>query len=64
MAQTWNPIRTRWNRVMRVLLVALVLCVAACTGPGHSGSAPSAYSPEGGRAGPKLSGNGNGGSGM
>jgi hypothetical protein len=40
--QTWNPLRTWWNHVMRVLLVALVLCASACTGPGHFGSEPSA----------------------
>jgi hypothetical protein len=64
MAQTWNPIRTWWKHVIQVLLVVLVLCVSACTGPGHSTSAPSPHSPEGGHAEPMLSGDGNGGSGM
>jgi hypothetical protein len=64
MPQTRKPIYTHWYHVVRVLLITLVLCVSACTGPGHSTSVPSAHSREGGRAGPKLSGNGNGRSGM
>jgi hypothetical protein len=46
--QTWNPIPTRWNRVMRVLMVALVLCVSACTTPGGSSSTPAGQPAEGG----------------
>jgi hypothetical protein len=64
MWQPWNTSSTWRNHLMRGVLVALVLCMSACTAPGHSGSAPSAHSPEGGRAGPVLSGDGNGGSGM
>jgi hypothetical protein len=64
MTQTWNTLSTWWKYRTRVVLVALALWVSACTGPGHSTSAPSAHSPEGGQARPKLSGNGNGGSGM
>jgi hypothetical protein len=61
---TWNTLLAAWTYVMRVVLVAVVLFGAACTGPAHSSSAPSAHSAEGGHGGPKLSGNGNGGSGM
>jgi Magnesium chelatase, subunit ChlI len=43
---TWNTLPAGWTYVMRVALVAVVLFVAAYTGPGHSSSAPSAYSPE------------------
>jgi hypothetical protein len=64
MTLTWNSTRTWWNRARQMLLVALVLCVSACTTLGHSNSAPSAHSPEGGHEGPKLSGDGDGGSGM
>jgi hypothetical protein len=64
MWRTWNTLPAGWTYVMRVTLVAVVLFVAACTGPGHSSSVPSAHSPEGGLAGPLTSGNGDGGSGM
>jgi hypothetical protein len=36
-----------WTRVMLVVLVSVVCFISACTGPGHSSSAPSAHSPEG-----------------
>jgi len=51
MTQTWNALCTWWNHVIGVLLAALVLCVSACTGPGHSSSVPSTHSPEGGMQG-------------
>jgi hypothetical protein len=62
--QTWNPLRTWWNHVMRVLLVALVLCASACTGPGRSTSEPSAMPPDGGYAGMTNSEKGDSDSGM
>ena len=55
---------TRWRLDMRVGLIAVVLCVSACSGPGASTSNPSGLSPEGGSAGPMISGDGDGGSGM
>jgi hypothetical protein len=61
---TWNTLPPAWTYVMRVVLIAVVLFVAACTGPAHSNSAPSAHSPERGHAGPMLSGDGDDGSGM
>jgi hypothetical protein len=61
---TWNTLPAGWPYVMRIVLVAVVLCVSACTTLGHSSSNPSTHSSEAGHAGPKLSGNGNGGSGM
>jgi hypothetical protein len=64
MWQTWNTSATWWLHRTWVVLAALALCMSACTGPGHSRSAPSAHSPEVGHAGPMLSGDGDGGSGM
>jgi hypothetical protein len=64
MTHTWNPLRTCWNHVIRVVLIAVVSCVSACTTLGHSSSNPSTHSPEGGHAGLMLSGDVNGGSGM
>jgi hypothetical protein len=64
MGPTWDTSAAWWNHRTWVVLVAPASCVSARTGPGHSSSAPSAHSPEGGRAGPKLSGNGDGGNGM
>jgi hypothetical protein len=64
MTPTWNTLHTWWNHVIRVVLIAVVSCVSACTTLGYSSSNPSAHSPEADHAGPKLSGNGNGGSGM
>jgi hypothetical protein len=60
MRSTWNTVPTWWKHVMRVVLVAMVLCVSACTTPGRSGSTPAALPPEGGYAGPPDSGNGGG----
>jgi hypothetical protein len=51
MRPTWKSLPIRWNHVMRVLAVAAVLCISACTAPGHSLSTPSALPPEGGSAG-------------
>jgi hypothetical protein len=64
MTQLWNTSSTWWNDLTRAVLVALALCVSACTGPGYSTSVPAAHSPEGGHAEPMPSGNGNGGNGM
>jgi hypothetical protein len=64
MWRTWNTSATWWHHRSRVVLVALAVCVSACTGPGHSSSAPSGHSPEGGYAEPMLSEDGDGGSGM
>ena len=64
MCPTLNTVPAWWNRVMRVALVFMVLWASACTGPGHASSAPSAMPSEGGHAGSKHSGNGNGGNGM
>jgi hypothetical protein len=61
---TWGTLPTGWNRVMRVVLVAVVLWVSACTTPGGSSSNPSAMPADGGYAGTADSGNGDGGSGM
>jgi hypothetical protein len=64
MRYPWNTFPPGWIHVMRLVLVAVVLSVAACTTFGHSSSNPSAVVPEAGHPGSKLSGNGNGGSGM
>jgi hypothetical protein len=60
---TRETLPTWWNHVMRVVLVAVVLCVSAsaCTTPRRSGSTPAALPPEGGYTGPRDSGNGGGG---
>jgi hypothetical protein len=58
---TWNTVRTWWHHVMLLVLVAVVLCVSACTTPGRSSSTPAALSPEGGLTGPMIQGDGNGG---
>jgi hypothetical protein len=62
--QTWNPLRTWRTHVIRVVLIAAVSCVSACTTLGHSSSNPSAMPSDGGYAGTSDSGNGDGGSGM
>jgi hypothetical protein len=56
----WNTVPTRWPHVIRVTVVAVALCVSACTGPGHSTPTPSANPSEGGYAEPKSQGNGGG----
>jgi hypothetical protein len=63
MRPTWETLPTWWKHVMRVVLVAVVLCVSAsaCTTPRRSGSTPTALPPEGGYTGPRDSGNGGGG---
>jgi hypothetical protein len=57
----WKGFPTWWNHLMQVLLLAVVLCISACTAPGHSRSTPSALSPEGGSAGPQEVGKDAGG---
>jgi hypothetical protein len=61
MLHRWNTVPTWWKHVMRVVLIAVVLCVSACTTPGRSSSTPGALSPDGGQAGAVGSGNGGGG---
>jgi hypothetical protein len=51
---TWNTLPTGWKHIMRVVLVAVVLCVAACTTLGGSSSTPSGQPPEGGQVGPRV----------
>jgi hypothetical protein len=60
---TWKTFPTRWNHVMRVVLVLVVLFVSACTMTGRSSSNPATLPPDGGYAGPRDSGSGNGGGG-
>jgi hypothetical protein len=57
---TWTTAPTWWNQVMRVVLVAMILFVSACTAPGRSSSTPGALPSEAEYAGPKDSGNGGG----
>jgi hypothetical protein len=64
MTQTWNPLRTWWNHVIRMVLTAVFSCVSACTTLGHPSSNPSAIPPEGGYVGPTMQGDGDGGNGM
>jgi hypothetical protein len=40
---TWKALPTRWNQVMRVVLVAVVLVVSACAAPGRSTSTPGGF---------------------
>jgi murein L,D-transpeptidase YcbB/YkuD len=42
MGLTWKTVPTSWAQVMRVVLSSAVLCVSACTTPGHSNATPSA----------------------
>jgi hypothetical protein len=56
----WNTVSTRRHDIIRVTVVAVALCLSACTGPGYSNPTPSANPSDGGYAGPKTSGNGNG----
>jgi Putative peptidoglycan binding domain len=42
MGLTWKTVPTRWPQVIRVVLSLAVLCVSACTTPGHSNATPSA----------------------
>jgi hypothetical protein len=60
---TWETLPTWWNHVMRVVLVAVVLCVSAsaCTAPGRSISTPAVQPSDGGQAGAVGAGNGGGG---
>jgi hypothetical protein len=60
MQPTWNTLPVGWTYMMRVVLVSIALFVSACTAPGHSISNPSGIPSEGGYAGPKGSGNGDG----
>jgi hypothetical protein len=64
MSPTANTLPAGWTYLMRVMMVSLALLVSVCTAPGHSSSTPSAHSPEGGRAGPMIQGDGDGGDGM
>jgi hypothetical protein len=57
---TWKTLPARWNQVMRVVLVAVVLFVSACAAPGRSTSTPGGFGSEAEYAGPKDSGNGGG----
>jgi hypothetical protein len=60
MRPTWNMLPVGWTLMLRVGVVAIALCVSACTAPGHSRSNPSGIASDGGYAGPKDAGNGNG----
>jgi hypothetical protein len=53
MWQPWNTVRTWWKHVMRVVVVAVVVCVSACTTPTGSSSNPSGQPPEGGPVRPR-----------
>ena len=55
---TWGTLPPWWHHLMRVVLVAVVLCLSAsaCTTSGRSGSTPTALPHEGGYAGPRDSG--------
>ena len=61
MWHTWITFPRRWRHVIRMVLVAVVVCVSACSGPGRSGSTPAALSPDAGQAG--AAGSGDGGNG-
>ena len=50
----WNTVPTWWKHVMRVVLIAVVLCVSACATPGGSSSTPPGQPPAGGQAGPRM----------
>jgi hypothetical protein len=58
---TWNTVFTCWKHSMRVGLIAVVVCVSACSGPGRPGSTPAAHSPDAGQAGAAASGDGGNG---
>jgi hypothetical protein len=53
-----------WAHRSRVLVVALVLSMSACTVPGHSSSTPATHPPNGEPTGQMLQGDGDGGGGM
>jgi hypothetical protein len=57
---TWKTLPTRWNQVMRVMLVAVLLFVSACAAHGPATSSPGGFASEADYAGPKDSGNGGG----
>ena len=46
MWQSWNASPTWWNHLMRLVLIAAVLCVSACTAPGRSSATPSTLTQE------------------
>ena len=48
MWKPWNSVPTWWKHVMRVVVVAVVLCVSACTTPNGSSSNPSGQPRDGG----------------
>jgi hypothetical protein len=54
MRPTWISLPAGWTHVMRVVLVAVVLCMSACTTPGGSRSTPSGQPPEGGQVRPGV----------
>jgi hypothetical protein len=58
---TWNTLPAEWTHVIRVVLVSVVLCVSACTGPTHSSSPRSEMPSEGEYGRSKTSGNGGNG---
>jgi len=59
MRLTWHIVPTGWKSVMTLVLVGVVLCVSACTAPGHFSSTPSVGGAE---EGPRRSrGQGDGG---
>jgi hypothetical protein len=60
MESAWKTFLKRWNHIMRVVLLSMVLFISACTAPGRSISAPSGLSSEGGYTKSQVKGNGNG----
>jgi hypothetical protein len=57
----WKTFPTGWNHVIRVVVVAAVLGVAACTTLGGASVPPAGQPPEGGQVRAMGSGNGGGG---
>jgi hypothetical protein len=53
-----------WTDVIRVVLVAVVFCLSACSATGHPVSSPITFSHEEGKVLPQVEGDGNGGDDM
>jgi hypothetical protein len=54
MRYTWNTSSRWWTHVMRVVLVAVVLGVAACAMLGGASAPPAGQPREGGQTGPRV----------
>ncbi len=56
----WKALPTGWQHVMRMVLVAVVLVVSACTATGRSKATPAAPAPGAAQAGPEIPKDGGG----